>query len=594
MSMTSEPKPDWTSTSIWHPVATAHDVRPRLLFRGELLGRELVLWRADDGFVNVWENRCLHRGVRLSIGVNDGAELVCRYHGWRYANRSAGCTYIPAHPANSPARTITNRTFPVVERYGLIWTADDPVGDVSAPPALDGDTFTLRSLPVNAPADDVLAALTTHRFLPTQSVGSGDALLEDVVVQAEPSGCAVTLAASDDAGTTTAVFFVQPLTEVRSVIRGVVAGAPTNPNGVLRHHAERLGVLVRMIEADDRAAPSPTASPALEVPVMLPASTAEIGRAASLSVAVVAKRPLADDIVAFELAPTGSEALPTVGPGAHIDLHLPNEMVRQYSITNAPGEGDRYRIAVKLDPSSRGGSRYLHDHLDVGDVLEISEPRNGFPLRRNVPHTMFIAGGIGITPLISMASALASSDLDFTFHQFSANSSAVAFRDRLEAFGDRFTEHLGLTPEQTQECLAELLAGPDPMRQLYCCGPPPMLDAIRAIAVEAGWPADSVHFEYFENTNDVDLRSRFTIELARSAQSLEVPPGKTILQVLRENEVPIASSCETGACGTCQVSVLGGEPVHQDVYLNAAEHAAGQVMMTCVSRAAGGEIVLDL
>lgn len=327
---------------------------------------------------------------------------------------------------------------------------------------------------------------------------------------------------------------------------------------------------------------------------MLPAPTAATGRAASLSVAVVAKRTIADAIVAFELAPTGSEPLPTAAPGAHIDLHLPDDLVRQYSITNAPGEGDRYRIAVKLDPSSRGGSRHVHDHLNVGDVLEISEPRNGFPLRRNVPHTMFIAGGIGITPLISMASALAASNLDFTFHQFSATGSAVAFRDRLEAFGDRFEEHLGLTPEQTQECLAELLAGPDPMRQLYCCGPPPMLDAIRSIAVEAGWPADSVHFEYFENTNDVDLRSRFTIELARSAQTLEVPPGKTILQVLRENKVPIASSCETGACGTCQVSILGGEPVHQDVYLNAAEHAAGQVMMTCVSRAAGDELVLDL
>ncbi len=113
-------------TTTWHPIAAGSDLPSRHVFHGQLEGRELAVWRADDGYVNVWENRCLHRGVRLSIGINDGRELKCQYHGWRYSNRTAGCTYIPAHPADAPARTITNRTFPAAERYGLVWSAVEP------------------------------------------------------------------------------------------------------------------------------------------------------------------------------------------------------------------------------------------------------------------------------------------------------------------------------------------------------------------------------------------------------------------------------------------------------------------------------------
>ena len=160
--------------TLWHPVASAHDVPYRHVHHGQLLGRELAVWRADDDHVNVWENRCLHRGVRLSIGMNDGTELRCQYHGWRYANRSAGCTYIPAHPADAPARTICNRTFPSVERYGLVWSGEDPVGE---PPTVDvleaGTPFGLRNLPVNASAGLALKHLRDHRFLPSASPRCG-------------------------------------------------------------------------------------------------------------------------------------------------------------------------------------------------------------------------------------------------------------------------------------------------------------------------------------------------------------------------------------------------------------------------------------
>ncbi len=153
--------------TMWHPVASAQDVPHRHVYHGQLLGRELAVWRADDDFVNVWENRCLHRGVRLSIGMNDGTELRCQYHGWRYANRSAGCTYIPAHPADAPARTICNRTFPTVERYGLVWSGEEPVGD---PPTIEvleaGTPFGLRNLPVNASAELAVRTCRTTASCP--------------------------------------------------------------------------------------------------------------------------------------------------------------------------------------------------------------------------------------------------------------------------------------------------------------------------------------------------------------------------------------------------------------------------------------------
>jgi nitrite reductase/ring-hydroxylating ferredoxin subunit/ferredoxin len=149
------------SARAWHPVASSSDLVPRHVYQGQLHGRELAVWRADDGFVNVWENRCLHRGVRLSIAVNDGRELTCQYHGWRYSSRTAGCTYIPAHPADAPARTIANRTYPVVERHGLVWTTldGDAPDDVPALGDAGSGPFPLRPVVVAAPPAAVAGQL---------------------------------------------------------------------------------------------------------------------------------------------------------------------------------------------------------------------------------------------------------------------------------------------------------------------------------------------------------------------------------------------------------------------------------------------------
>jgi len=249
---------------------------------------------------------------------------------------------------------------------------------------------------------------------------------------------------------------------------------------------------------------------------------------------------------------------------------------------------------VKRDPNSRGGSASLHDEIEVGDVLQISEPRNGFPLRRNIPKTLLVAGGIGVTPLVAMAHALDAMELDFELHCFVASEGDMAFRDEVAAFGERFIPHVGMDPDATSSHLANLLANPNNATQVYACGPPPMLDTLRTVAADAGWPSDAVRFEYFKNTNDIDDSSSFTVELARSALTVEVSEGQSILEVLREHDVAIPSSCEQGACGTCAATVIEGDPLHQDVYLTPSERDAALTILTCVSRATSDRLVLDL
>ena len=261
---------------------------------------------------------------------------------------------------------------------------------------------------------------------------------------------------------------------------------------------------------------------------------------------------------------------------------------------NGPGELDAYRIGVKLEPDSRGGSSHLHGSVEVGDALTVSAPHHNFPLRRDGMRTVLLAGGIGITPLLSMARALHVSGPAFEFHVF-AQSDRTS-RSRTSSLGSATLSRsiwATIPPPRPMRCGGSF--GPfAPGSQLYVCGPGPMLDAARRIAADLGWSDDSVHFEYFKNTREVDDSSAFEIVLARSGATLEVPSGRTILSVLREHGIDVDSSCEQGACGTCLVGVLEGEPDHQDVYLRESEHAAGDRMTVCISRAKSKQLVLDL
>ena len=302
-------------TSLLHPVAGRSDLAPRHVARSRLLGQDLAIWAADDGFINVWADRCIHRGVRLSVGINDGAELACQYHGWRYSNRNGNCAYIPAHPGNAPARTLCVPTFGSAEKYGLVWSGGSPAAAPPTIPALEGgDTLVLRSLPVNAPA-----------------------------------------------------------------------------------------------------------------------------------------------------------------------------------------------------------------------------ARQG---------------------------------LTWELHYFAQSDDHIAFPEVLDHLPAGLTKHLGLSPAQTTDKLQEITENYLTTSHAYVCGPGPMIEAARALATESGWPEEAVHFEYFKNESAQDDTSTFEVLLARRNETLVVNAGVSLLESLRSAGVDMPSSCEQGVCGTCMVTVLDGEPDHQDVYFS--------------------------
>ena len=577
-----------------HAVAAGTDLVPRHVVRSRLLGRRLAIWRADDGFINVWEDRCIHRGMRLSAGVNDGAELVCQYHGWRYSNRNGNCSYIPAHPGEAPAGGLRVASFACAEKFGLVWSGSTPGAEPPSIPALeDGEVLVLRSLPVNVPAALALDALVEYSFSPSAALGTDDAV---AISTTTGSAYSITVTARTAGADSTVVFFVQPAEAGRCVIRPVLSPAPAPEErlATLRLHARALEELRAQLE-DSR--PS-------EIVVPLPAATLEPlrsvnpagtagGRRPQLQVRVARKWVCAEGIAAFELAPLAGE-LPSFQPGAHLDVHLPNGLVRQYSLTNGPDLTGVYRIGVKLEPEGAGGSRYMHDSVQVGDVLDISTPRNNFTLRRDAARTVLIAGGIGITPLLAMAQTLARQGLTWELHYFAQSDDHIAFGEMLAPLAGGVTTYCGLSPEETGAELARITGHSGPMQHAYVCGPGPMIDAARSIAAEAGWPTEAIHFEYFKNESDRDDSAAFDVTLARRNETLRIGAGMSLLDGLRNAGIDLPSSCEQGACGTCIATVLDGEPDHQDVYLNDSERAGGDRLLTCVSRAGSGGLVLDL
>lgn len=565
----------------WYPIASSSDLPFRHVFHAQLLGREFAVWRADDGNVNVWENRCLHRGVRLSIGINEGTELRCQYHGWRYANRTAGCTYIPAHPADAPARTICNNTYPVKESMGMIWTGEEALDDNFGFNEFSENTV-LRPITVNAPID-----LINEKLIEEYSRLTFESkLLKDGSIEIKLDN------------SKKIIFFVQPQDSKLSVIRGVLNQTLTGDEryNFLKNHnfiCERLRSKIDAITHELMIEPMVAKiSQVSEDLAKMPLSE-EGGRKFDIKVVVSEKRLVSEGVVSLKLEGIRAQ-LPTFQPGAHIDLHLQNGLIRQYSLLNGPGETDCYRIGVKLEDVSTGGSEFIHKNIREGDLLAISMPRNNFPLRRDSIHTVFIAGGIGLTPLLSMSQVLHGMGLNYELHYFVRDEKHVSFNEVLKKLGKNVSIHAGLSPESTLEKISEIVQNPMKAKNLYACGPGPMLEATLKIASDLGWPDDSVHFEYFKNTKEINDKSSFEIELARSALSLNVPSGKTVLEVLKSNGIDLPSSCEQGACGTCKVNVIEGEVDHQDVYLNSSEKAEGKVMMTCVSRAISKRLILDI
>lgn len=314
-------------------------------------------------------------------------------------------------------------------------------------------------------------------------------------------------------------------------------------------------------------------------------------------VRVARKQPVATGIALFELVHAEGQLLPPFNAGAHIDVHVPSGQIRQYSLCNDPSESHRYQIAVLRDPSSRGGSQGMHEQVQEGQTLRISAPKNHFPLLADAPQSLLLAGGIGVTPLMSMAAALGANRAEFDFHYCARSAERAAFVEQLRsaAWGDRLHLHFDDGPEAQRLNLEELLSAPSEGQHLYTCGPKGFMDAVLAQARLSGWRESQLHYEFFGAAPAASASDKeFEVELASTGRVVQVQASQSIVAALASEGVSVPVSCEQGVCGTCLTRVLAGTPDHRDMFLLPEEQAANDMMLLCCSRSKTARLVLDL
>ncbi|WP_323037217.1 PDR/VanB family oxidoreductase [Pararhodobacter sp.] len=304
----------------------------------------------------------------------------------------------------------------------------------------------------------------------------------------------------------------------------------------------------------------------------------------------------AEGLRSFKLVAHNGASLDRFTPGAHIDVAMPNGITRQYSLINQQGE-DHYHICVNLDAASRGGSAFMHQTVAVGDTLEISAPKNLFPLVEDAPQTILIAGGIGITPIYAMVRRLAELKQPWRLYHCTRNVARTPFITELRDLaarsgGELVHVHDGIPGIRPLD-VAEVVASSDPGTHFYCCGPTPLMNAFAQATAKL--PQDRVHTEHFSNIVEVKADdAAFDVILNRSGRKITVPKGISILQALEAEGLAVLCSCREGICGTCETTILAGEPDHRDKVLTPDERATNETMMICVSRAKSAELTLDI
>ncbi|MDI1344573.1 MAG: PDR/VanB family oxidoreductase, partial [Pseudolabrys sp.] len=307
---------------------------------------------------------------------------------------------------------------------------------------------------------------------------------------------------------------------------------------------------------------------------------------------VTRNEPIADGIYLLELRGAAEASLPPFTAGAHITLKTPKGLLRKYSLCNDPAERDRYQVAIKREANGRGGSLDLIDNVKAGDTLMVAPPVNDFGLPPRGQDFLFIAGGIGVTPMMAMIHELRAAGKRFRLFYFNRTPEMTAFRERLSAaeLKDSVIIHYDQGDPARSYDLKPVLKERQNREHLYCCGPRPLMEAVRAMTDH--WSPTAVHFEAFSEAETHKPTDRpFNVRLGRTGKTVAVPADKTILEVLRDNGLDVPSSCETGTCGTCRTKMLEGVADHRDLVL--AEHEKADTIMICVSRAKGDEITLD-
>ena len=319
----------------------------------------------------------------------------------------------------------------------------------------------------------------------------------------------------------------------------------------------------------------------------------------TLTVRVARKTPEALDICSFELVAADGGKLPAFSAGAHLDVHLPGGPMRQYSLCNAPGETQRYLIAVLRDAASRGGSRAMHDEVQTGQLLQISAPKNHFPLSADSSATrsLLLAGGIGVTPLLAMAEQLSADHAGFDMHYCTRAAERAAFAQRIaqSRFASQVHHHFDDGASAQKLDLAALLSEPQSGVHLYVCGPRGFMDAVLSTARAQGWPENRLHYEFFSaEVLHSDSDAGFEVKIASTGKVIAVAKDQSVTQALAAAGVEILTSCEQGVCGTCLTRVLAGTPDHKDSYLTPEEQAAGDQFLPCCSRSKSAQLVLEL
>lgn len=300
------------------------------------------------------------------------------------------------------------------------------------------------------------------------------------------------------------------------------------------------------------------------------------------------------NIAVMEFESATSARLPKVEAGAHIDVHLPNGMVRQYSLCQNPNDEGKFRLGILRDPESRGGSVSAFDEIKDGMQIQVSEPKNLFPLLK-AKHSVLIGGGIGITPLITMAYQLASEGISFELHYCGASPENCAFVDEIKngELAKYATFHFKSEGASHRAFFESAIKNIDLESHIYTCGPVGFMDWVINLATTHDFPEQQIHKEYFQVETDTSGDS-FEVVAERSGKIIMVEAGETILQALAKEGIEIEMSCEQGVCGTCMCDVIEGEPDHRDVYFTDEEKASNEQILVCCSRSKTPRLVLDI
>lgn len=314
-----------------------------------------------------------------------------------------------------------------------------------------------------------------------------------------------------------------------------------------------------------------------------------------IKVLINAIKDQALNIKTYELVSPDGASLPPFTPGAHIDFFLPNKLIRQYSLSNSAEEKNRYVVGIQKEEQGRGGSRLIHDQFKVGDEIEISSPRNHFQLDETAQRYKLIAGGIGITPIMSMARRLKAIGKPFQLYYACRNEQRAAFIEELKS--TELSKHVVLSYDDVHGPLntLALFGRPEPNVQIYCCGPSGLMDAVKSAT--SSWPEGSVRFEHFSTSEDTGPQEdddSFEVIIQSTGRVFKIPADKSILSVLEENGIFIEHACCEGICGTCETGLIDGEADHRDMILTEAEKQENKQIMICCSRAKTSPLTLDL